>query len=318
MKIKLWGTRGSLSAPLSTAEYRAKLKTVLNRATQENLKPENIDQFIENLPINLSITYGGNTTCAEVMSPGGKRVIIDAGTGIRNLGDRLMQTEFGKGKGHALMLFTHTHWDHIQGLPFFKPGYIPGNKFDFYSPIDDLKERLLIQEDFRFFPAPYLSAGATKEFHKMNPGEVLEIEKGFKIDCYPLKHPGGSYAYRFRDGKHTIIFATDAEFTGNYLEQTDIDDSFFHDADVLILDAQYTLDESFQKFDWGHTSHTMAVNLAVRWRVKNLVMTHHEPAYSDAKLKNDRQQALEHREALGQKLPNLISARDGLTIRFKK
>lgn len=311
MQIKLYGVRGSLPSPVTNDEYRQKIRKILDYAARENLKSSQINSFMKMLPDDLKNIYGGNTTCVNV-TDAEHNIILDAGTGIRVLGDELMQGPAGKGEAELHLFFTHTHWDHIQGLPFFKPVYIPGNRIHIYSPLPDIEERLLYQQNEKFFPAPFMTSGAEKIYHVLEKGETVEFDNSVKVDFHPLKHPGGSYAYRFRKNSRTFIFATDAEFTGNYLEQIDNDDSFFHDADLLVLDAQYTLDESFQKFDWGHTSFTMAINVSLKWNVKNLVMTHHEPAYSDLKLHENLDMARFHRSELQKKNPHIYLAREGM------
>jgi phosphoribosyl 1,2-cyclic phosphodiesterase len=313
MLIELWGVRGSISAPAGNVEYRLKIREILLKATQNGIcRQEDIEPFIANLPDSLSYFYGGNTTCVTVTTNTGKRCILDCGTGIRTLGDILMRGDAGKGKAIIPVFLTHTHWDHIQGIPFFKPIYIPGNIIDFYSGLPDLHERLRYQQEERFFPKNFDDMDATKRFHLMQPGKIINVDEDLTVECFPIKHPGGSMAYRFTSGGKVFIFATDAEFTYEYLESlTNEDHAFFSNADLLLIDAQYTLDEAFKKFDWGHTSYTMAVNCAIKWNVRKMVLTHHEPAYYDEKLMNIHTEALSHRNAMDLKTPQIYMAREG-------
>jgi ribonuclease BN (tRNA processing enzyme) len=120
-------------------------------------------------------------------------------------------------------------------------------------------------------------------------------------------------AYRFTENGKSFVFATDAEFTGEYLEQMKPEeDAFFSKAELLLIDSQYTLNEAFKKFDWGHTSYTMAVNCAVRWKTHHLVLTHHEPAYYDDTLETISIEAIDHRKALESDLPVVHMAREGM------
>jgi phosphoribosyl 1,2-cyclic phosphodiesterase len=309
MIIKLYGVRGSLPAPLLNRDLRFRLREILRLAIERQLKSiDQIDPFLDDLPDYLGYTAGGDTTCITVRHKE-ELFIIDAGTGLRVLGDELISGPAGKGSAVLHIFLTHTHWDHIQGLPFFKPLYIPGNEIHFYSPLPDIEERLAYQTDERFFPMPFHRTGSTKFFHRLEG--PLKTGSELIIDTHPLKHPGGSYAYRFRDGKRTFIFATDAEFTGDDLLDRSDHLNFFSQADLLILDTQYTLDESFLKIDWGHTSVSMAVNCAVHWKVKNLVLTHHEPAYSDRRIYENYENAIEHRRILKQDRPRIYLAREG-------
>ncbi|MGL4370461.1 MAG: MBL fold metallo-hydrolase [Spirochaetota bacterium] len=274
---------------------------------------EGIEPFIAELPPSLQYVYGGNTTCVTVHSKTGKTYIIDCGTGIRTLGDIMLKGNAGKGKEVSNIFITHTHWDHIQGIPFFKPIYIPGNTIHFYSGLPDLHDRLRYQQTDRFFPVALDDMAATKEFHIVEEGKKIQLEENLFVEGCKIKHPGGCMAYRFTEGSRSFIFATDAEFTGEYLEELRPEqDAFFRNADLLVIDSQYTLDEAFKKFDWGHTSYTMAINCALRWKSKHLVLTHHEPAYSDEKLHTIALDSLEHRNAMDSTTPIVHMAREGM------
>lgn len=300
MIVQLYGTRGSIPSPLRTREYIQKVTQILELVRKAG--PDilmDIQKFISKLPPYLTHVVGGNTTCVSVTPSNGRRMIFDCGTGLRVLGDELMRKEFQNGEGKIALFFSHTHWDHIQGIPFFKPIYIPGNELHFYSPYPDLQERLERQQSPEFFPIPFSALASTKLFTCLSLGETLNLEGNCKVSFYPLKHPGGSFAYRVEENGKVFIFATDAEFTGEDFDSVTEMKPFFENADLLVLDAQYTLDESFQKFDWGHTSYTMAVNCAVAWNVKKLVLTHHEPVYADDVLDIILEEARAHAVSLG-------------------
>jgi phosphoribosyl 1,2-cyclic phosphodiesterase len=178
------------------------------------------------------------------------------------------------------------------------PAYIPGNHLHFYSPFDNLRERFERQQLFENFPQPLEGMASTKDFHQLPVDGSVTID-GVTISCLEMNHPGRSFAYRFAEEGKVFIFATDAEFTMVQLDNMEQYRDFFQDADILVLDSQYTLEEAFYKFDWGHTSFSMAVNLGVGWNVKKLIMTHHDPAYTDEKLNSIYHEAYEHRAQLG-------------------
>lgn len=313
MRVKLLGVRGSLPTPMGNSEYRHKIQRIVQLVVESGIRElDQVEDFLRGLPEELRYCYGGNTTCATITSQSGVFFILDCGSGIRALGEELMSGPCGKGEGVVNIIITHTHWDHIQGIPFFKPMYIPGNLLNFYSPYEDLEERLTSQMAFEYFPTTFAGTASTKKFYLLKQNEVTRLADDLYVDRYPLKHPGESFAYRFREEDKTFIFATDAEFIGETLESVGSDIDFFLGADLLILDSQYTLDESFLKFEWGHTSYTVAVNCGIRWGVKNLVLTHHDPTYSDSKLNQIYRRAINHRNQMKTKKPNIYMAREGM------
>jgi phosphoribosyl 1,2-cyclic phosphodiesterase len=317
MLIELWGVRGSLPTPLTTGEYREKLKKVLSLAAKEDISSDaGIESFINSLPLDLSNIFGGNTTCVSVTSDSGDICILDCGTGLRPLGDKLIKEEkFIKGSDISFFI-THTHWDHVQGFPFFKPAWMPGNRIHFYSPVADMQNRFEYQHDFRFFPRKLEEMGSQKDYIRIAPLQEIKIGN-MTVDCIPLRHPGGSFAYRFRENDKTFIFATDAEFTGEYLESLNVENKhFFDNSEILMIDSQYSLDDSFMKFDWGHTSYTMAVNCALRWNVSKLILTHHDPSYSDSQIAANLFEAIEHRNFSNSEKPEIFTATEGMQFRL--
>lgn len=311
MQIKLWGVRGSLPSPLDPRDYRSRVHDVLKKA--RNLWDESpglsVDEVYEKLPAPLAGVVGGDTTCVELRS-GDEQLIFDLGTGARRLGYDMMARGH---KGDLHILMTHTHWDHIQGWPFFAPGYIPGNHVHFHSCIPDCEERFIKQQQFEFFPLGFHDMMSERTFHTYDQGDSFEVGS-FKVTTEALIHPGGSTSYRVdREGK-TFIFATDTEFFGPELpDLMEKKKPFFKDADLLIMDAQYSLKESEQKIGWGHTAMVIAVDCAIEWGVKRLALTHHEPAHDDFTTYQLFEEALEHNRQYGDSL-NLILARQGETI----
>lgn len=317
MQIKLWGVRGSLPSPLNNEEYTGKLRRILALAARKRLtESDDLDFFIQSLPDELRYVFGGDTTCVTVRSASGKLYILDCGTGIRRLGNELMEGDCAKGRGVLNIMLTHNHWDHIQGLPFFRPIYVPGNTLNFYSPYKNQKELLEKQMSSPFFPATFEGTASGKNYILIDNAvnEPIQLEEDLKLSIYPLKHPQGCFAYKFEQNGKIFIFATDTEFTGETIEKMGSRTDFFKNADILVLDSQYTLDEAFLKADWGHTSYTMAVNCAINWDVKKLVMTHHEPAYSDDILQENYLLAVEHAEQMADVNTEILLAREGMVF----
>jgi len=298
MKVKFWGVRGSVPSAIKGISIRNKIKKILTLAKPSDLLDENsIENFINSLPFSLTHTFGGNTTCLEIRTEKNELIIIDAGTGIRELGNVLLKEGYKEGKGECHILFTHTHWDHIQGLPFFAPFYIKGNVFHIHGISENLENRLRYQHNFEHFPVPFDKMEATKIFHQHKEGEIFRIYD-LKITSKGMKHPGGSYSYKIKENEKTIIFGSDAEFRLDSMNNLEPFIDYFRDADILIFDTQYTFEEQLTKIDWGHSSAAVATDLSLKANVKNLVMFHHDPAYSDEILDEVYLRAIRYKDML--------------------
>ncbi|CAG0987707.1 MAG: MBL fold metallo-hydrolase [Anaerolinea sp.] len=281
MKVTFWGARGSIPSPMTTVELREKLKQALLGAVSVDLTDHHaVERYIEQLPQRISSTAGGNTTCVE-LRVGGNLFILDCGSGMRSLGNRLLQGTFGKGQGEAHIFISHTHWDHIQGFPFFIPAYVPGNKLIFHSPFPDLHNRLADQQREVYYPVSLEYMRSHLAFEVVDPNETLNIN-GVEVKLILLSHPGGAYAYRFSYGGQVVVFASDGEYHRMDNESTTRYVEFFRDADLLIFDAQYRFEQVIdERRDWGHSTPKMGAELAFRARVKRLALTHHDPVSTD-------------------------------------
>ena len=254
MRVQFWGTRGSIAKPgPSTARY------------------------------------GGNTSCIEVRSARGTLIIIDCGTGAHSLGQNLISTGAKGLRGHILI--SHTHWDHIQGIPFFAPLFVPGNQWDIYGPkgLDQsLRETLAGQMQYTYFPVTPDQFGATIHYHDLVEG-TFDIDD-IKIITHYLNHPALTLGYRLEADGATIVYCCDhepysrslaggqGEIAGQDLRHAE----FINGADLLIHDAQYTAAEYPSKIGWGHSSVEYAVKLGQHAQVKRLALTHHDPLRDDA------------------------------------
>ncbi len=317
MKVQFWGVRGSIGTPVKPISVQQKIRKILSYASPADiLDDQSIDRFLKSLPFSLRETYGGNTTCLEIRSKNDDLIIVDAGTGLRDLGVKLMKEGFLEGEGECAMLFTHTHWDHIQGLPFFGPFYIPGNKFDIHSVTENLEDRLRYQHSERHFPIGFDGMQATKSFTQHNVEDEWDLF-GIKITHKMVRHPGGSYSYHMTEDDKVLIFCTDAEFKVEDMDNIEEYLDYFQGADVLIFDTQYTFEEQLQKIDWGHSSASIATDIALKAGVKKLVLFHHDPSYDDEKLDEVYLRALRYKEMVDvdrNSALEIVMAHEGLEL----
>ena len=253
MRVQFWGTRGSIAKPgPSTARY------------------------------------GGNTSCVEVRSARGTLVIVDCGTGGHSLGQKLMSGGAKGLRGHILI--SHTHWDHIQGIPFFYPLFAPGNEWDIHGPRglgQSLRETLAEQMQYTYFPVTLDQCRAQIRYHDLVEG-TFDIDD-IKVSTHYLNHPALTLGYRLEADGGAVVYACDhepysrmvatgdAEITGQDLRHAE----FVNGADLLIHDAQYTAEEYPAKVGWGHSSVEYVVNLGRFAQVKKVALTHHDPLRDD-------------------------------------
>ncbi|MES0488454.1 MAG: MBL fold metallo-hydrolase [Leptospirales bacterium] len=262
------------------------------------------------------IEFGGHTTCVFIETPT-DNIIIDAGTGIRVLGNDLLKKKFGSSGGHANILFSHTHWDHIQGLPFFVPIYMPQNRFDIYGetkeiPVTEtgpnqnwsIHDVLSMQQNFMYFPVGTKDLASAVDYHVLKPHETLELG-GVKVETIRLSHPNSSLGFCFYIGDKKYAFCTDVEHSP---EMIDTLAEFAKDAEVIAYDCQYEPKEyAATKTGWGHSTYEVGIQIAQKGNIKNLHMIHHDPMHDDTKLLAMEQET--------QKLfPNAIMVREGLSI----
>ena len=229
------------------------------------------------------MSVGGNTSCVEVRTEE-RLVIFDAGTGLRILGEQLLaETPI-----RAVLFFSHVHWDHIQGFPFFQPAFVAGNHFDLYGGRDltaTLAETLAGQMNFPNFPVTLEQMGATMIFHEFSNGQLINLGGGVSVRALSLNHPNGCYGYRVECGGKVVAYCTDTEH-GNGLNANVV--ALAADSDLFIYDAQYTPEEyagkagGFPRIGWGHSTFEKGAELAHATRAKRLILFHHDPAHDDA------------------------------------
>jgi phosphoribosyl 1,2-cyclic phosphodiesterase len=311
MLIRFWGVRGSLPSPQLPSQIKSKISAIIQRITPGDLEsPENRERFLADLPPWLFGTVGGNTPCVGVQLDNKKELIVfDAGSGIRELGIESSKKKPKPSRYH--LFFSHFHWDHIMGLPFFGPAYDPSVKLDFYSPKPVVETALQGQMTSPYFPVHMESMASKNTYHIIkDPVKLL----GGAVSFIKMNHPGDSYSYKVDDGKHKLIYATDTELSANDFTKNDENSSFFSDADLLIIDAQYTLGEAIEKYNWGHTAFSLAVDFAANWNIKHMVLFHFDPTYDDQKLFTILQSAKWYTERMNIKGIQLSLAMEGTEI----
>lgn len=329
MRVKFWGTHGSVPSPLSNDQVRLKVREILLRAGRELDQDaldlgseESVGAFIDRLPLHLRGTYGGNTSCVEVRNSSNDFLIIDAGTGLRALGGELMKGVFGQGQGVGHLLMSHFHWDHIQGFPFFLPAYIAGNHLTVWGDATgtegeryDLRRVFEEQQSQPFFPVGLEVMSAALDFLPIV--DPLDLYEGrFRVRTMELDHPGVSRAFRIEAEGASFVYASDAEYKRGDAQSLKPFVDFFQGADALVFDAQFSVVESlFDKRDWGHSAAPMGVEIACAAGVKTLILFHHDPRSEDegicATLQNSRDYAthVPHGDRL-----RIVSGYDGMEL----
>lgn len=277
MKVKFWGVRGSIPCPGPTTQK-----------------------------------YGGNGACIELRVGKKQRiVIIDAGSGIRELGNSLMKNDLPNGPISADIFLSHTHWDHIMGFPYFVPIYVPGSKLNVYGPVtfeeDPLEEVVGGQMKYRYFPVNFGELSSNIDYIRLNENPGLDLGDGLKVITKFLNHPITALGFRFEyEGKvfctcydtepfrnlfitdpdhpdYDEAMAVEGEEVAN--EQNQLLEQFFQGADLLVCDAQYTEEEYLaNRVGWGHTPIEYAIAAANRSGVKKLALFHHDPDRTDEQI----------------------------------
>lgn len=286
MKVKFWGTRGSLPAPCTGEQVGKKIERALKLARGRDLSTDAaLATFInEQLPFSVRSTYGTNTSCVEIIRRGSNYILFDCGSGLRDFAQSLHHSGRLKDPAHFDIFISHLHWDHLQGFPFFVPAFLPGNTIVIHTCHPETEAAFRGQMAPPTFPVPFDLLKADIRFELHSPDQPFSVG-GFDISMIEQRHPGKSYGYRFAAEGKAIVYSSDSE----HKEDSYSDDypflKFFDSADLLIFDAMYSLaDATFSKADWGHSSNITAVELAARSHVKRLALFHQEPTSSDEDL----------------------------------
>jgi phosphoribosyl 1,2-cyclic phosphodiesterase len=258
-----------------------------------------------------TVRYGGNTSCIE-MQVGKERLIFDGGTGLRILGESMLSDM----PVQAHLFFTHSHWDHIQGFPFFIPAFVKGNLINIYAiPSPNgatIKQRLHDQMLHPNFPVPLQIMQADLQFYDLEAGETIQIND-VVIETARLNHPGEAVGYRVTWRGLSAAYITDTEHFPDRLDENVL--HLAREADAVIIDTTYTDEEYYDakvsKVGWGHSTWQEAIKIAEAAKIKQLILFHHDPSHNDDFLDRlaDEVTAI---------FPNSILAREGLTIELNK
>ena len=316
MKVRFWGTRGSIPVSLTANDIRAKLIAALTGAAGRHIDDQNqIEAYVDHeLGFDICGTFGGHTSCVEVDIGSQEHFICDMGSGARPLGNAMIG-KFGPSGQTYHVFMSHLHWDHIMGFPFFAPAYIPGNHIVIHGCHPDMAEAFRRQHSAPGFPVEFSSLGAEIVFETHAPGQTFEIA-GLSILTKEQIHGGNSYGYRFEHAGRTLIYSTDSEYKLDQIAELDKTVDFFRNADMVIFDAMYSLAEAVSvKADWGHSSNIVGVELCQLAKAKCLCMFHHEPAYDDSKIAQVLAETRRFEEITRQESPlEVLSAYDGLEV----
>lgn len=283
MIVRFRGVRGSYSQSLRPQTLKRKISSVINRIRVDDLESdESRERFLYSLPESLFGTVGGHTACVEIETSESHLLVFDCGSGLRVLDEDLKKQRRSPDEIH--IFFSHFHYDHLSGLPFFSYFYDPEKTVHFYSPQVGFEEILK-----RFMSKPYHPVGidsftAEIRYHELK-GEDVSIGSA-KVNWILRNHPDECYAYAIEEDSKKVIYSTDTELRESDFEKDPYSDDFFRKAEMIILDGQYTLGESIEKSNWGHTSFSMSVDFALEHQMSSLYLFHHDPLYDDSKLES--------------------------------
>ena len=297
MRLRFWGTRGSIAAPGPDTNH-----------------------------------FGGNTSCIELTTEAGARMILDCGTGARLLGNELMKN--ARGPIAATILLTHTHWDHIQGFPFFAPLFAASNHFQVYGPEGahlSLHDVLAGQMEHHYFPVELNQLAARISYRDLAAGNY-ELD-GLRVSAQQMNHPSPTLGYRIESDGVSVCYLSDHEpFSEDVWRDGSMAPArlelianegdrrhaeYMKNADVVIHEAQYTPEEYPAKKNWGHSTYTYVVQIAAVAGVRRLFLTHHDPSHDDAFVARIEQRAQELAQRLGSSM-EVRCAYEGCEIQVER
>ncbi len=314
--VRFWGTRGSLPVSLTAPQLRERLVAALRGARGRDLASDAaLAAYVDGLDFAVAGTFGGHTSCVEIETGEPGYVVCDLGSGLRPFGQAAFARHGPSAPQTYHVFVSHLHWDHIMGLPFFVPAYVPGNRIVVYGGHAELEAALRRQMEPPSFPVPFDIFKADFAFVRLAPGVRHEVA-GMTVTTLLQRHAGDSYGYRFEKDGRTVVYTTDSEHTLGDAGAMQAFVDFFRGADLVVFDAMYSLADAISvKADWGHSSNVVGVELCQRAGVAHLALFHHEPASADAQIARllDDTRRLEAITRAGAPL-RVTAAYDGLDI----
>lgn len=317
MRVRFWGTRGSIGVALTAADIRDKLAQALMQASGRTFAnyEEAHAYATSELDFSLTHTFGGHTPCVELEVPGDEYYVCDMGSGARPFGVHVLAKQ-ARRPATVNVFMSHVHWDHIMGFPFFGPAYVPGTKIHIHGCHAALEHAFRLQQSPPCFPVTWEQLGATIDFVYLKPDQPHKLANGMTVTPHLQLHSGDSFGYRFEHEGKSVVYTTDSEHKLENRAEAEGFASFFRDADVVVFDAMYALAEAISvKADWGHSSNIVGVELCQMARAKHLVLFHHEPANNDATLEGLLKEARRFEELTrGDHALKVSAAYDGMEI----
>ena len=291
--IKFWGVRGSIPSTQIPYDWCVHIDGLMRSFFSAGYRDASqITKFLSSQDVPHVGGYGAATTCVEVHSPKAQ-LIIDGGSGIRILSEKIMSGTYGRPKGPFHIFMTHFHWDHVIGLPFFTPHFMPGIPSHYYAVQPDMEE--MIRGVFRkpYFPVPFEHLTSKIQFHTLEPRKPIMIGD-LKVTPYQLDHPDPCWGYKIENGGKSYAHCVDTEGTRVSREEMGPDLPLYENADLMYFDAQYTFPELAEKANWGHSAAQIGLDIAFREGIKQVLFAHHDPGATIHQIQEIKRQTLEY------------------------
>ena len=295
LRVKYWGVRGSLPSSPTPAQWTEDVENLLRGFFRSGYdQPSQIRDYLRGLSETQIGGFGTATTCAEVYTDT-THVIIDGGSGIRNLSESLFRNPHQRSRTHHHIFLTHFHWDHLIGLPFFAPHFIKNHKVTYYAVQPELEQIVRMMFKRPLFPVDFSSLSAQVQFVALAPRKPYTLGD-MTITPYQLDHPDPCWGFRIEHEGKVYSHCVDTEGTRVARESMGPDLPLYQGVDLLYFDAQYTLPELAEKANWGHSAAQIGLDIAFRESVRYIVFAHHDPGASTKQIEELKRQTREYYE----------------------